>query len=634
MLLKQISEPMITAPRQKLFRWFGATLFIVVCASIAFAEDTAKRVLIFSSADVNTPAITSLNQSIRATFHSDSGVRVQFYNESLDALRIPNEKYETEMVRLLQRKYEGERIDLVMCLAVDALKFLLKHEQELFPNLPKVFVAHDRREIADLTLGQNVAGVIGKTELRPVIDDALRLQPGVNRVVVIAGSSPLDKFWLDQTRKDFEQYEGRLTLYYLTDSTIDELKKQVSVLQPRTIVFFMSFTLDRLGVSYSSVEAVDLVSHASSAPVYAPVETQLGHGIVGGHLFSYEVLGREAARMAMRVMAGEKPVVVGVETVNSVPKFDARQLQRWGISEAALPPGSQVYFKEPTFWALYKWRIVGVVTLVVVQTLFIAGLLIERRRRRRAREALDRLNAELEQRVADRTAALDAKSRELETFAYSVAHDLKAPLRGIDGYSRLLLEEYYEKLDDDGRLFVKTIASSSIEMSQLIEDLLDYSRLDRSELKANRIELQPLVASIVDQKKRETSERRIDFIVNVNGGHVLADINGLTQALRNYLDNAIKFTSKRDPARIEIGSEENENSCVLWVRDNGVGFDMKYHENIFGIFQRLNRSEEYPGTGIGLAIVRKAMERMGGRAWATSEPNVGSTFFMEIPRVN
>lgn len=625
---------MIGAPRQELFRSLCATLFIIACASVTFADDTAKRILIFSSADVNTPAITSLNQSIRATFNGESSVRVQLYNESLDSLRIPNEKYETEMVRLLQRKYEGERIDLVMCLAVDALRFLLQHEQELFLNIPKVFVAHDRREIADLTLGPNVAGVIGKTELIPIIDDALRLQPGVNRVVVIAGSSPLDKFWLDQTKKDFAHYEGRLTLNYLTDSTIDELKKQVAVLQPGTVVFFMSFTLDRLGVSYTTVEAVDLVSHASSAPIYAPVETQLGHGIVGGHLFSYEVLGREAAKMAMRVMAGEKPAIVGLETVNSVPKFDARQLRRWGISEAALPPGSQVYFKEPSFWELYKWRIIGVVTLIVVQTLFIAGLLIERRRRRRAREALNRLNAELEQRVADRTAALDAKSRELETFAYSVAHDLKAPLRGIDGYSRLLLEDHYEKLNEDGRLFVRSIASSSTEMGQLIQDLLDYSRLERSELKPNRIELQKLVASIVDQKKRETSERRIDFVVDVNGGHVLADINGLTQALRNYLDNAIKFTSQRDTARIEIGSEQNDNSCVLWVRDNGVGFDMKYHESIFGIFQRLNRSEEYPGTGIGLAIVRKAMERMGGRAWATSEPNVGSTFFMEIPRVN
>jgi light-regulated signal transduction histidine kinase (bacteriophytochrome) len=312
--------------------------------------------------------------------------------------------------------------------------------------------------------------------------------------------------------------------------------------------------------------------------------------------------------------------------------FDSRQLTRWRVSEAALPPGSRVFFKEPSFWQLYKWRIVGVLSLIAVQTLFIAGLLVERRKRRRARKQLDRLNAELEQRVVERTAALDAKSRELETFAYSVAHDLKAPLRGIDGYSRLLLEDYSEKLNDEGRQFVQTITASTSEMNQLIEDLLDYSRLERSTVKPDRVELQPFVKSIVEQKEREASGRNIEFIVNVNGGHVMADVSGLTQAFKNYLDNAIKFTGKREQARIEIGIEVKSNSCVLWVRDNGVGFDMKYHDRIFGIFQRLNRAEDYPGTGIGLAIVRKAMERIGGRAWATSTPGEGSTFFLEIPK--
>lgn len=617
---------------QRLVSFVCAVLFIGLSASVAAASDSARRVLIFSSADVNTPAIALLNQSIRSTFQSASPVRVQLYTEALDALRIPNEKYEGELVRLLEKKYEGERIDLIICLARDALKFLLKHESELFSGIPRVFVTHDQREVEGITLGPNTAGVVGKADISPILEDALRLQPEVNRVVFISGNSTLDKFWLQEAKKEFQRYQNRLEFLYLTDTTIAELKLQLASLPPRTIVFLMSYGLDRNGVGYSSVEVVSLLAGGSNAPFYGPAGMLLGHGVVGGHLFSYEKLGRHAAEMAMRIMAGAKPSDLGVETVESVPMFDWRQLRRWGISEAKLPPGSQIQFKDPSFWELYKWRIVGVVTLILVQTLFIAGLLFERRRRRRANAALDRLNIELEQRVADRTAALDSKSRELETFAYSVAHDLKAPLRGIDGYSRLLLEDYVDKLDDDGQLFVKTIKASTAEMSQLIEDLLDYSRLERAELKPGQVELQPLVHSLVEQKQRDTSGRRIDFVMNVNGGHVLADVNGLTQALRNYLDNAIKFTSQREQARIEIGTEETSDRCVLWVRDNGVGFDMKYHESIFGIFQRLNRSEEYPGTGIGLAIVRKAMERMGGRAWATSEPEQGSTFYLEIPR--
>jgi signal transduction histidine kinase len=136
----------------------------------------------------------------------------------------------------------------------------------------------------------------------------------------------------------------------------------------------------------------------------------------------------------------------------------------------------------------------------------------------------------------------------------------------------------------------------------------------------------------VEQKKRESSETSINFVVNVNGGSVTADRNGLTQSLRNYLDNAVKFTGKVSQPRIEIGTEETAEHHLIWVRDNGVGFDMKYHDRIFNIFQRLDPGEEYPGTGIGLAIVRKAMERMGGRAWAESETGHGATFYLEIPR--
>jgi signal transduction histidine kinase len=257
---------------------------------------------------------------------------------------------------------------------------------------------------------------------------------------------------------------------------------------------------------------------------------------------------------------------------------------------------------------------------------------MERRRRRRAKEALDQLNAELETRIEDRTSALNAKSRELEVFAYSVAHDLKAPLRGIDGYSRLLLEEYAGKLDDEGRNFLQTIQDSTDEMSQLIDDLLAYSRLERREFKPDRIQLGPMIDSLVEEKKRGATEHPIDFVIDVNGATVLADASGLAQSLRNYLDNAIKFTGKVAEPCIEVGSKESAESCLLWVRDNGIGFDMKYHDRIFDIFQRLHVSDDYPGTGIGLAIVRKAMERMGGRAWASSEPGHGATFYLEIPK--
>ena len=252
--------------------------------------------------------------------------------------------------------------------------------------------------------------------------------------------------------------------------------------------------------------------------------------------------------------------------------------------------------------------------------------------RRLAEETIKRINAELEQRISQRTAELRLKTRELETFAYSVAHDLKAPLRGIEGYSGLLLEDYLDKLDKDGRAFLYGIHTSTARMNQLIDDLLAYSMIERREVTAEAIELRSFMETIVGERKPEMEERGINLTMRFDGGVIVADPEGLSQALRNYLDNAIKFTSDAPEPRIEIGAEENEKKWRLWVSDNGVGFDMLYHDRIFEIFHRLHRMEDYPGTGVGLALVRKAMDRMGGRAWGESVVGQGATFYLEIPR--
>jgi signal transduction histidine kinase len=251
--------------------------------------------------------------------------------------------------------------------------------------------------------------------------------------------------------------------------------------------------------------------------------------------------------------------------------------------------------------------------------------------RRLAVEALTRLNADLERRVAERTEALQAKTRELETFAHSVAHDLKAPLRGIDGYSRLLLEEHLDRLNDEGRTFLHNVRYSVAQMNQLIEDLLAYAQIERREFALGSIELRPFIESLVEERKRELVERRITVVLKLDDIRVLADVSGLAQVLRNYLDNAIKFTRDSSNPEIEVGAAVVGGKCRLWVRDNGIGFDMKHRDRIFDIFQRLHRAEDYPGTGIGLAIVQKAVERMDGSVWVESEPGQGALFYLEIP---
>jgi PAS domain S-box-containing protein len=237
----------------------------------------------------------------------------------------------------------------------------------------------------------------------------------------------------------------------------------------------------------------------------------------------------------------------------------------------------------------------------------------------------------LEERVRQRTGELEAKNRELETFSYSVSHDLKTPLRGIDGYSRLLLSDYADQLDEEGRTFLNNIRQGVNRMSQLIDDLLSYTHLERREIAPTQIEPRDLIEKIIAEHLKEP-ENKVKFSLEIPDFSVKADHESLAQALRNLIDNAVKFSCHAPEPHVEIGGWEESKICVLWVRDNGIGFDMKYADRIFDIFNRLNRDEEYPGTGVGLALVRKAMERMGGRAWAESLPGQGATFYLEVPK--
>jgi PAS domain S-box-containing protein len=251
--------------------------------------------------------------------------------------------------------------------------------------------------------------------------------------------------------------------------------------------------------------------------------------------------------------------------------------------------------------------------------------------RKQAEEEVRALNEELEQRVIRRTEELQAANRELEAFAYSVSHDLRAPLRAVDGFSRILLEEYSPELPEKARHYLTVARKNALQMGELIDDLLAFSKLSRHPLSMQSIAPGDLVRQALDELRADQEGRCIQITVG-DLPPCQGDPRLLKQVLINLLSNGFKYTRNREIARIEVGAltPAGGHSPVYYVRDNGVGFDMRYADKLFGVFQRLHGAQEYPGTGVGLAIVQRIVQRHGGQVWADAAVNQGATFYFAL----
>jgi signal transduction histidine kinase len=249
-----------------------------------------------------------------------------------------------------------------------------------------------------------------------------------------------------------------------------------------------------------------------------------------------------------------------------------------------------------------------------------------------AREDLRRHAADLETRVAERTAALQEVNAELESFSYSVSHDLRAPLRAMQGFAAALLEDQADRLDATGRDHARRIVAAGARMDAAIQDLLAYSRLAHAELRLESVDVEALVEELVAHMETEIRGRNARVAVHRPLPRVRAHRSTLRQVVTNLVANALKFVPPGAPPKVEVRGEERDGRVRLWIEDNGIGIPAEHHERIFRVFERLHGVETYPGTGIGLATVRRAMERMGGRAGVESAPGRGSRFWIELAR--
>ncbi|OJV19897.1 MAG: hypothetical protein BGO30_07420 [Bacteroidetes bacterium 41-46] len=260
----------------------------------------------------------------------------------------------------------------------------------------------------------------------------------------------------------------------------------------------------------------------------------------------------------------------------------------------------------------------------------LAQMLRRKNERDIAEQEIKELNASLEKKVKERTEMLESANKELESFSYSVSHDLRAPLRHINGYLELLTKKYDLQLDEKGRHYRKTISEAATQMGRLIDDLLHFSRTGRMEVKPEPVDMSKIIAETISILESETKDREIEWQVGTMVS-VTADLTMMRQVWLNLIGNAVKYTKKRKPAIIEIGCSIKGSEVTYFVRDNGAGFDMNYAQKLFGVFQRLHSNEEFEGTGIGLASVSKIVAKHNGKVWAEGEVDKGATFYFSLP---
>jgi two-component system, cell cycle sensor histidine kinase and response regulator CckA len=335
--------------------------------------------------------------------------------EYLDLYRFTSNHYKQETVDLLRHKYGDGKIDCVITILTAALRFMLDYGDEIFPDIPTVFTVVTESNLTGLDLPGNVTGISYHVDIQGNLETALKLQPNTKHVVLVGGISKTVGGIVENAKEIFQSYKDDLQFTYLTDHSMDQILEQVARMPKDTIVFFTTIYRDKAGSVFIPLESMAEIVGKSSVPSYSIFEPYLGHGIVGGRLVGFEVQGKKAAQYALAILKGEKPTDFPVTSYGTiVPMFDWRQLNRWGLDEQKLPEGSILRFKELTIWGVYKWYIIGWISLFIIEAILIFLLLFNRAKRLEAESALKKSHNELELRVEERTAELAKTNEQLE----------------------------------------------------------------------------------------------------------------------------------------------------------------------------------------------------------------------------
>lgn len=600
-----------------------------LCAQ-AQGRDRPARVLLVFQQQAETSPMLDFSRSLRTAIRDELRSPVEFFQESLDLDRFAGSEHSLGLDEYFRKKYRGFDVDVIVAVGTRALEFAVDHLKDTFPRVPVVFALCAAPRTDSSSLGGNVTGrLAAASRFIPTLAFARGLQPDAEHIVIIGGAGTSDSASMSAVLTAIAASRVTLPIAVLQGLSLNVLLRQIHQLPRRSIVIFANFRQDGAGQIFEPVDIVGSIAHASAAPMYAQLLAYVGEGVVGGSVVSFADEGVRTGRLVARVLRrrpGEP--LPPVQNITESFAADWRELHRWQLSEARLPPGTVLFFRETSAWERYRTVALVSLSVIVAESLLIGTLLVERRRRKRAQ-----LVAHEQQRSAEdarRQIAHMGRVALVGELAATISHELRQPLAAIRANAEagtLLLGSKSRDPSEAGKIF-HDIVVDDVRAIDVIESVRRLLR--KEEVGVTTVDLNDVCRDAVRLLQHDASMRGVRLVVALAPTRVMVigDPVQLQQIVLNLVLNGLEAASASDSTRyVVVHTERRLDEAELWVHDSGAGMTDDVLPRVFDSFFSTKAS----GLGMGLVIVRSIVERHHGRVHAENHPLGGAIFRVQLP---
>jgi signal transduction histidine kinase len=561
--------------------------------------------------------------TIRSELERQSPWPLDIQDQSLVSARSSNEDPELPFIEYLRALYRKSPPDIIVGIGAPAAVFVQQHRQQIFPKAPMVFTAMEERRIDVAALTEYDSVVAMTHDFAAAIENILRVLPDTKNVMVVNGYSPNERFWLEEIRREVRPLESRVAFTWTSHLSFEEILKLASELPPHSAIFWHTMYVDGAGIGHEDDSALKKLHAIANAPIFSLFDVFFGGETVGGPMHSMLEEAQKTAAVAIRILNGEAPGDIKVPpTIFATPKFDWREMQRWGISEKNLPPGSEVLFREPTAWQRYSWQIALTIALVLVQAGLISVLVLEHRRRQLA-------EVQARQRMAE-LAHVNRFSTAGELTA-SIAHEINQPLGSILTNTETVQAILRSPNPDISQ--VHEILGDILQDDQRASEVIRRMRslLTKAPFELKNLDLNHVARETVEFLSALAIARKVELVsvIILDTLPILGDHIQLQQVILNLVVNGIDAMkdAPTENRTITIRTSRVENFADLSVSDRGPGIPEDKLKEVFEPFF----TSKAEGMGMGLSIARTIIEAHHGQIWAKNRDHGGASFRIKLP---